>query len=783
MELITLKISGHNDTVIDLTRPERRYNFVVQDYGIDFSLIDFYTRGGVHNTVLGQTERGDVVFHISEISCENNQDSDIDEIRIVLGEKATSNVALNLCSTYTWNGHSLRMKSLTREEKPRNVVVSIVSPGGTAVSLKIFVAGNRAIYDVVLDFGSEASQISITRRDREVWHVDDILSVFTSIRDRYDKSIEPGKCTQFEKDVYYKSQFFIPKRLSDRTDDGDPASVFMEDFNTALVPDNERLKFLTKTVDENTPDFKEKYMKLPNVKISKFSAIPLNKIYFNGVLNQISGFRDDYYYRSAINIFVHTILDYLQNIADVPGCYMSLTVLMPNVYSQSQVSRNLEYMAEDMDSIFERNEYRKISGYEIQSISESDASFLGIMNTEGARREDGMYLIMDAGKGTLDSSVVRVDNHGKRLYSGLFRFGSVGAGAALSYAVLVCLADAFLRAALNGYVAGDENLLREFIWEAILNREEGPDLAELTEMLKAVDAYKSLIGSDRLSGDVNPPVVAPKYESVDAPGMNMKTFTIWIGNAIDRNHLVDLSRLDVQIDGIVEDSMRKLDELPDYADKIDYVIFSGRGFLLERFREKMHSRLQEKFPSIRMLPCPDDMKNQCLKVVNSVRANHYDGRLVGKPYVQTNVRKSQEEYSSVLKMLSRMLGCVTRLMLGRAKDDFSILNPDGSNPLVYGFKDKLAGLGDTIRVGNYNYDVDNEFFKSGPVDLLFDGSDVWMRQRNVVRRLDTGQIGCVPKSIAFASLYPDVKPDGMQDIPVLTPHPPVADAVSDETEE
>ena len=777
MELITLKISGHNDTVIDLTRPERRYNFVVQDYGIDFSLIDFYTKGGIHNTVMGQSEKGDLVFYISEISCDG------DRIEIKLGSRATSNVVVNLCEPYTWNGRSLRMTSLTSEAEPRNIVVSIVSPEGFAVPLKIFVAGNRAIYDVVLDFGSEASQISITRRDREVWHVDDILSVFTSIRDRYDKSIEPGKCTQFEKDVYYKSQFFIPKRLSDRTDDGESASVFMEDFNPALVPDNERLKFLTKTVDENTPDFKEKYMKLPNVKISKFSAIPLNKIYFNGVLNQISGFRDDYYYRSAINIFVHTILDYLQNVADVPGCYMSLTVLMPNVYSQSQVSRNLEYMAEDMDSILGRNEYRRISGYEIQSISESDASFLGIMNTEGARREDGMYLIMDAGKGTLDSSVVRVDNHGKRLYSGLFRFGSVGAGAALSYAVLVCLADAFLRAALNGYVAGDENLLREFIWKAILNREEGPDLAELTEMLKAVDAYKSLIGSDRLSGDVNPPVVAPKYESVDAPGMNMKTFTIWIGNAIDRNHLVDLSRLDVQIDEIVEDSMRKLDELPDYADKIDYVIFSGRGFLLERFREKMYSRLQEKFPSIRMLPCPDDMKNQCLKVVNSVRANHYDGRLVGKPYVQTNVRKSQEEYSSVLKMLSRILGCVTRLMLGRAKDDFSILNPDGSNPLVYGFKDKLAGLGDTIRVGNYNYDVDNEFFKSGPVDLLFDGSDVWMRQRDGVRRLDTGQIGCVPKSIAFASLYPDVKPDGMQDIPVLTPHPPVADAVSDETEE
>ena len=772
-----MKIAGHNDAVIDLARPERRYNFVVQNYGIDFSLIDFYTKGGIHNTVMGQSEKGDVVFYISEISCDG------DRIEIKLGNRATSNVAVNLCGPYTWNGRSLRVASLTSEAEPRNIVVSIVSPDGAAVSLKIFVAGNRAIYDVVLDFGSEASQISITRRDREVWHVDDILSVFTSIRNRYDKSIEPGQCTQYERDVYYKSHFFIPKNLSDRENDRDAAAVFMADFNPALAPDNERLKFLTKTVDENTPDFKGRYMKLPNVKISKFSAISLNKIYFNGVQHQISGFRDDYYYRSAINIFVHTILDHLQNVADVPNCYMSLTVLMPNVYSQSQVSRNLEYMAEDMDSILESNEYQRLTGYEIQSISESDASFLGIMNTEGAGHKDGMYLIMDAGKGTLDSSVVRVDNQGKRLYSGLFRFGSVGAGAALSYAVLVCLADAFLKAALNGYDDGDENLLREFIWKVILNQEAGPDLAELTYMLKAVDEYKCLIGSPHLNGDADSPVVAPKYGSLDAPGMNMKTFTNWINNAIGAGHLVDLTRLDVQIDDIVDDSMRKLGELPDYANKIDYVIFSGRGFLLERFREKMYSRLQEKFPAIRMLPCPDDMKNQCLKVVNSVRANHYDGRLVGKPYLQTSVKKSQEEYSSVLKMISRMLDWMTRSILGRTKDNFSILNPDGSNPLVYGFKDKLVGLGDTVRVGNYNYDVDNDVFKPGPVDLVFDGCDIWMRQRDVVRRLDTGQIGCVPRPIAFASLYPDVKPDGIQDIPVLTPHPPVADIVSDDTEE
>lgn len=537
----------------------------------------------------------------------------------------------------------------------------------------------------------------------------------------------------------------------------------MPDFNPALVPDNARLKFLTKTVDENTPDFKERYMKLPNVKISKFSAIPLNRLYFNGVLHQISGFKDDYYYRSAINIFVHTILDYLQRVAEVPKCYISLTVLMPNVYSQSQVSLNLRYMSEDIESMLE-SKYGTIAGYEIQSISESDASFLGIMNTERAERKDGLYLIMDAGKGTLDSSVVRVDNQGKMLYSGLFRFGSVGAGAALSYAVLVCLADAFLRAALNEYGNGDENLLREFIWKVILNENNGPDLADLTDLLKIVDEYKSLIGSTRLNEGVT---LVARPDSMD--NLNMRDFINWINSAIEQNSLVDLTRLDVQIDEIVEDAMKRLDELPNYANGINYVIFSGRGFLLKRFKERMYGRLQEKFKSIQELPCPGDMKNQCLKVVNSVRANHYDGRLVGKPYVQTSVRVSQNEHSVVLKRLSSIFGVVTRAIVEQTKDEFSILNPDGSNPLVYGFKDRLKGLGDTIRVGNYNYDVNNDIFRPGPVDLVFDGCDIWLRQRGQIGRLDTGQIGCVANPMAFASLFPDVRPDSINDIPVLTP--------------
>ena len=770
MELITLKIAGHNDTVIDLTKPERRYNFVVQNSGIALSLIDLYTNGGRRNTVLGQNNSGNAVFCISEISYENDEETDKITIRLS-SESEMIRTNVKLPDTYKWNGCSLRMESA--ETESRKVVVSIVSPKGMAVSLNIFVAANRAIYDAVLDFGSEASQISITRRDCERWKVDDILPVFRLIRDKYDRTIEERQCSQYERDVYYKSQFFIPQRLSEGEDEDDEAAfVFVNE--PASKPDNKRFKFLTKTVEETGSVFRSDYMKLPNVKISTFSTIPLNKIRYNGALTQISGFMDDYYYRSAINIFLHTILNQLNQIPGESKRYVSLTVLMPNVYSQSQVSRNLGYMSEDMDSMLSSGIYDFIAGYEIQSISESDASFLGIMNTEGSERKDGLYLIMDAGKGTLDSSVVRVDNEGKRLYSGLFRFGSIGAGAALSYAVLVCLSDAYLMAGLTGYDGMDQrnkkNLLQEFIWKVILNGGTGPDLAELTEMLKTVDEYKSHIDSDRLKKGVDLPAIGNKFATIEDDSCNMSNFTNWIkgeNGVIENNCLVDLSRLDVQIDKIVDDAMRRLGELPDYANKIDYVIFSGRGFLLKRFKERMYNCLHEKFESITELRCPDDMKNQCLKVVNSVRANHYDGHLVGKPYVQTSVQKASGKHTAALKWLEGIFGPISKLSLKQTKEDFTILNPDGSNPLVYGFKDKLIGLGDTIRVGNYNYDVNNDIFRAGSVDLVFDGTDIWMRQRNVIRRLDTGQIGCVSKAMAFASLFPDVRPDCGQDIPVL----------------
>ena len=130
------------------------------------------------------------------------------------------------------------------------------------------------------------------------------------------------------------------------------------------------------------------------------------------------------------------------------------------------------------------------------------------------------------------------------------------------------------------------------------------------------------------------------------------------------------------------------------------------------------------------------------------------------------MQKAPDKHTAVLKWLDKKWGGLPQWL---KKEDFTILNPDGSNPLVYGFKDKLVGLGDTIRVGNYNYDVNNDIFTAGRVELVFDGSDIWMRQRDVIRRLDTGQIGCVSKAMAFASLFPDVRPERSQDIPVLAP--------------
>jgi hypothetical protein len=83
--------------------------------------------------------------------------------------------------------------------------------------------------------------------------------------------------------------------------------------------------------------------------------------------------------------------------------------LVPNIYTNEDVLESKKII----DEIFEDyNLQRKnfILGYEIDCLSESDASFLGCQNEITINGSD-YFVVIDCGKGTTDFSVLELEQN------------------------------------------------------------------------------------------------------------------------------------------------------------------------------------------------------------------------------------------------------------------------------------------------------------------------------------------------------------------------------------
>ena len=165
---------------------------------------------------------------------------------------------------------------------------------------------------------------------------------------------------------------------------------------------------------------------------------------------------------------------------------------MPNVYSSKMVQEFLNYIREDVRELIKsgNDKFEEVKGFSVNAISESDASFIGAVknnilclaedqNTQEIA--DGKYLIMDAGKGTLDFSIIeKKKENGKDIFYGVMQDGIIGASATISYGFMLDLIEEYKR------VHHLDIELKKFISDIIL---EG-DTYFINEILSYVDKYK-----------------------------------------------------------------------------------------------------------------------------------------------------------------------------------------------------------------------------------------------------------------------------------------------------
>ncbi|MBQ8204703.1 MAG: hypothetical protein IJZ78_02670 [Alistipes sp.] len=637
-------------------------------------------------------------------------------------------------------------------------------------SIQINAAQQQRIWDVVLDYGSEASQLIVSRRDDQ--NVNDLSTLFdeffkTLNDDTTPAANDPTLYVQYDSDSerYYKSVFYIKREFP--VDLQNSPDGFRLDVTKLLGKDRDILLLNRYNQMEV---YRDMYMAVPNLKIANHRGVFLPTIDVGGINLTAPKIGDNDVYRKIINAFMQIALKNTR--LDGAARFLNIVLLVPNTYVQSDVTRVLTHLSADIMTLVKNNPdtFGNVKGVEVSSISESDASFVGVMEHMSDQiPAGGRYLIMDAGKGTLDFSVIKdsINGNNNYRYNSIFRSGIIGAGNAISYAILLSI--------LNHIFSSEQNKdkreakIEAFVVKYILD--PSADLAEITALMKLVEDYKRLYNN----GNLRNPQVIDGANVTSLEGMNDL-----IKKMVDNKILVnDESYINNMIDNICLSASNKLSKSYPTGEefKIDHIIFAGRGFLMNKLRKRMEEILKQQNPTICSGAVMHDLihisekdtavtpKNVCMFIINGIRAGLYNGRIIGIPRIShtdakqdkpnndnntqstdggtqqskvTDFFKPVVEFFAQFKndennLFGRIWNVIAPFSNNQVNEQQSRITAISSTPrdLASGYKDVITNQTDKMIVSGTEYTFGaNQLNTRGNVmvKLFFDGSDFVIRK-------------------------------------------------------
>ncbi len=499
--------------------------------------------------------------------------------------------------------------------------------------IELYIAPKDMIYDVILDFGSEATQMACYSRGATA-SIAGFVPLFSNIRQRYqedsEKTIRDEDFYQndISDDRFYRSYFMLKNQVPN-----EELGQILDNINH----DGGRDFFKTLTSKKFVEDNKSKYIVTPNVKISCFGGQEMPKIKINNTLTSINllGNRDSHLlYRLGILPFLYEAIN--EVVKDANAHFISFHILMPNVYLQVDISKILQLLQEDIKQLMSSNNV--IKGFDVTAVSESDASIIGaceLMRSQNANDQlpVGRYLLLDAGKGTLDLSLIEYKYDKKDCcysYSNLWRSGIIGAGNSLSYAFMFELVHQYLENNAQLKSGVKESDVVSFVKNNILNvTTDGSSVKAdpyyLLHLMRLVDSFKIFhkdvldINKDDNNKDDN--------NKLPIKDLTLAGFTGWLEKQIDENAKsvklkIDESRyVKKMIDALVTEVMNSINDMRvifnDDKEAVDFVVFCGRAFKLSAFKIEMFNALHKRFKKIEEKTFIRDnlassMKNICL---------------------------------------------------------------------------------------------------------------------------------------------------------------------------
>lgn len=871
MKLITLYVANKLDHVVDFDAEKQlaveSYIIERKDVGEPADLFAFYhsieasssDSIAIHhqkskkqeqdngNEILFQSNKGKSTLCIQQISAKkadnvenekNNNELNVINIEIIFSsDKNESEIKTDglkeIGLTFDKSDQNLWVMSLDLDRNQQNPVIINLSLKLKQTNpnreldqdLKLCVAKKTDIEDVVLDFGSEASQTaSYIRNDRQTERC--IHSLFNEMKallssNSMQESIESPNETsqpvstpsatennhqsaaesyvQEDNDIkLFKSIFYAQKSISNQ-DDVKPVPELLE---TGKLQENKVLKMLTTQMQAQNLIQGKRFIQMPNVKIIQFGGVNQPKISLDGREDAISDFKNGFFYRASINHFI------LNALLQARKPCISLYVLMPNVYSPLSVIKHLKWIREDIQNLISSNSQlqSKIKAVELSAVSESDASLLGAIsiiqdNSFSGYVKPGNYIIVDAGKGTLDFSAIKYEktDEGPRIHS-IYRSGIIGAGNTLTYAYLFALLAEYMNSPNSKF---DQSVLLNYVYENILGGttegqgKGGGDLADILELMQAVERYKIRIGTKNSKADnwINADTL--NNQDGNFSEIQMTKITEFINKMApeDRSTYKPLSSkaqkfVTNTINQIVNDVYKHLYLLKiiNYG-KIDGVIFAGRGFSLPEFKSAMKKKLCDLQKQLTDGETTDiseltymgndlkvNEKNVCLYIRNAIQNGHYNNHMTSIP-VKLQFDNSQIEDSS--KKKDQWIRFQEWLGMGREKtnekkninmgyvvkaifssrDDATYQTPGDTreNGMVDGYTINLANSDEKIMIGGTIYPIE----KKGDVTIFFTNEKIIYRYLSRGRwRIDELAEKGVDVRISpliFGTLFPNVE--------------------------
>lgn len=514
---------------------------------------------------------------VDEITIDNNS------ITILLDEKKPTKDVLDYSEIVRVrnNKKTITIENATDNQNAYSVFEIVVNYHKYSGKIRVHCVPSDDLYNVVLDFGSEASQMLI-RRNAD------------------GAGTNPHQLFAYMLRHYWQAVVGGNRRVYDQQDDNPELfrSIFFKKENTSMnnhfemQEPNDQDSFINFITRRN----RNSGERIPNVKISFLTG------------QQIEGADRTRLHVGIIMRFLHEALKRigeLQNEAmrgiDV-NTAVRFTILLPNVMPQSDVSsliHKLHELANTPEFLKKFSDCITVPYIQVACCSESDASFLERMNVIGLAPGD-RCLTIDIGKGTTDFSITKKIDANKA--TSLFRSGFVGAGNAVSYAIFDnCIEQ------MVGKSKKKEVIKKVLDAEPALLFDLDNTIEEIKHNWRKNSSSNSPLAE--ISPNASVEVVLDKIRM--AKGISDTTGSIT-----------------KMAEGITENILKRLPDV-----KINKIVVSGRAFRFNELKEVLERKLAEKFRGVDCVYNDQSAKSGCLLGASSTIKLSLSSSMVGMPFI------------------------------------------------------------------------------------------------------------------------------------------------------